>query len=75
MEWVGQYQLVQEDTDHVRLLVRPTRAVTDQQLEALRRKVQDRCGPQVRAEVVLASDIPLADNGKYRVAYSKLTRP
>jgi phenylacetate-CoA ligase len=75
MDWVGQYQLVQEAQDHVRLLVRPKPGLAPRRLESLRQAMQERCGPQVRAEILLVDDIPLASNGKYRVSYSKLGQP
>ena len=75
MEWVGQYQLIQEAEDRIRLLVRPRSSIPPGGLDRLAATVRERCGAGVAASVETVADIPPGPNGKTRVTYSRITGP
>ena len=72
MDWVGQYQLIQESASEVRLLVQPRRAVAPGCRDRLETAVRACCGRGAAATVELVEQIPSTAKGKHRVAYSKL---
>jgi phenylacetate-CoA ligase len=72
MEWVGQYQLVQETATELCLLVQPRRPPPSDGWSRLRSAMQARCGPETHARVEPVDRIPVTPQGKHRVAYSKL---
>jgi phenylacetate-CoA ligase len=73
MEWVGQYQLIQESATEVRLLVQPRRKVPPGCRARLEKSLRERCGRGTEAVLELVGSIPLTLRGKHRVAYSKLS--
>jgi phenylacetate-CoA ligase len=73
MDWVGQYQLIQESASEIRLLVQPRRAVAPGCRDRLEAAVRACCGRGAAATVELVDQIPSTTKGKHRVAYSKLS--
>jgi phenylacetate-CoA ligase len=71
LTWIAHYQLVQETTGELRMLIRPRNVPPLRELERLRILLSDRAGCSI--EIIVVEDIPLGHNGKFRVAYSKLT--
>ena len=70
MQWVGQYQLVQERPDHVVLRAVPLRPPPPGAITTLEDAVCERLGPGIGLEVRLVPEIPLDANGKFEVVRS-----
>jgi phenylacetate-CoA ligase len=73
LAWIAQYQLIQETTGALRLLIRPRHLPPSGSREQLQGLLSIRAGAHI--EIALVEDIPLGHNGKFRVSHSKLTRP
>jgi phenylacetate-CoA ligase len=67
---IRQAQIIQEDLDHVRILVVPTSGFTHSDSEDLKARLAARLGDGIRIEVQLVNDIPLGANGKFRAVVS-----
>jgi phenylacetate-CoA ligase len=72
IDWVGQYQLIQESASELRLLVQSLGTVPAGGRERLEQKLRARCGRSAHATVELVAEIPRTARGKHRVAYSTL---
>jgi phenylacetate-CoA ligase len=69
--WIGQFQIAQERADRVVALVAPQASPTPAELEAFERAARVCLGPGIEFHVrLLAHDVPLEPNGKFRLARS-----
>jgi phenylacetate-CoA ligase len=68
--WLGQYRLLQEATDRVRLTVVPARPPSSDEVTRLEAALAARLGPRVAVQVALVPEIRLEPSGKFRVSRS-----
>jgi phenylacetate-coenzyme A ligase PaaK-like adenylate-forming protein len=69
--WLLQYQLVQERTDRIRVMLVPMRGAhpTQHAVETVRTTLNRHLGAAIRVEVELTERIPPDPNGKFRPYY------
>jgi phenylacetate-CoA ligase len=67
LEWMHQYQVIQERRDRVLMRIVPSRDPTASDVAKLRRVVGDVLGPLVELDVQLVDDIPEEAHGKFRI--------
>jgi phenylacetate-CoA ligase len=70
--WLGQYCLIQERRDLVRVEVVPRRPPVVGDVDALRARLAALLGPGVDVRVALVPDIAAARNGRFRVLRSEV---
>lgn len=70
VSWVKQYQLTQEQEDHVVLRVVPAHTPSPRQLAAVETSGAALLGAEVKFQVVLVPEIHLEPSGKFRVSRS-----
>ncbi|MGH7554142.1 MAG: phenylacetate--CoA ligase family protein, partial [Longimicrobiales bacterium] len=73
LDWVGEYQFLQERMDRVVLRAVPRRAPRPEEVEAVCANVRRVLGPAVSFDVHLLSQLELGQRGKFRV-YRSLVR-
>jgi hypothetical protein len=64
--WIGQYQLVHEAADTLRLRITPLAPPESADLTAMRGAMAELCGPGVGLEIHLVPDIEPGPNGKFQ---------
>lgn len=67
LEWMHQYQVIQEKPDRVLMRIVPLRRPNDEQLTELRRVIADVLGPPVQLRFEIVDNIPEEPNGKFRI--------
>lgn len=70
--WMAHYQFVQETLDRVTLWIVPVRPPRPDELARAGDTLRAQLGPAVTLDIHLVDDIPLGENGKFRVARSRL---
>jgi phenylacetate-CoA ligase len=68
--WLGQYQFTQEARERIALSIVPVREPSPAELAHVRRGLDEALGAGVDVQIRLVADIPLGDNGKFRVVRS-----
>ena len=65
-QWVGRFQLREQGSSHLRLLVEPIRDPLPAQIEAVMSQLTMTVGPSYRIDLELREELPLAPSGKYQ---------
>jgi hypothetical protein len=69
--WVGQFQIAQERADRVVVIVAPSTTPAPAEVDDFEQAARACLGPGIECEVqLLAHDVPLEANGKFRMARS-----
>jgi phenylacetate-CoA ligase len=72
-DWIENFQLTQERTDHITMRIVPCAEPTTERLDALRAQGAELLGAGVEFELLLVESIPSELSGKYRPARSLVT--
>lgn len=70
--WIGQYRLVQENEDLVRLYVVPAGTASEEEIAAIHEGVSRELGQAARFEVAMVDRLENDGRGKFRVCVSRL---
>ena len=69
---IREFQIVQEDLEHLHILIVASEGFTDDTRRAILAKVQKVMGPQVAVSVEMVDHIARAPSGKHRFVISKV---
>jgi len=72
-DWIENFQITQERTDHITMRIIPCEDPTAERLDALRAQAAELLGDGVEFELLIVESIPSELSGKYRPARSLVT--
>jgi hypothetical protein len=68
--WVRRYQMTQESVDRIVLQLKVLRSPATEELERVRRVMEEKLGPKVDCVVKIVDDIPSEGSAKFRTSRS-----
>jgi len=72
--YIREGQVIQEDYNHIRILLVLTKQLTDKQEKIIKSRVKERMGGTVQVDLEAVDRIPRTERGKFRAVISKVSR-